>query len=49
MLDLSKLLNYNFKLLAAAGCKKTINTTKEAVKNASGYSYDKNDGVWNPL
>ena len=27
----------------------TINTTKEAVKNASGYSYDKNDGVWNPM
>lgn len=26
----------------------TINTTKDAVKNASGYSYDKKDGVWNP-
>jgi PRC-barrel domain len=26
----------------------TINTTKEAVKSASGYSYDKKDGVWNP-
>jgi PRC-barrel domain len=26
----------------------TINTTKEAVKDASGYSYDKKDGVWNP-
>jgi hypothetical protein len=27
----------------------TINTTKEAVKNAVGYRYDKNDGVWNPM
>jgi hypothetical protein len=26
----------------------TINTTKEAVKRASGYSYDKKEGVWNP-
>lgn len=26
----------------------TINTTKDAIKNASGYSYDKNDGVWSP-
>jgi hypothetical protein len=25
-----------------------INTTKDAVKSASGYSYDKKDGVWNP-
>jgi PRC-barrel domain len=25
-----------------------INTTKDAVKNATGYTYDKQDGVWNP-
>jgi sporulation protein YlmC with PRC-barrel domain len=27
----------------------TINTTKEAVKNATGYKYDKKDGLWSPM
>jgi PRC-barrel domain len=26
----------------------TINTTKDVVKNATGYTYDKQDGIWNP-